>query len=305
MQQYHRQSSLRWPAGIPQGSMPADLSTLAFTTQMDGLMDPMYAQFAQSSTIDGFNGFAMPIYEQSGSFDALLSPSPTASPHSSPITPTAETPSKLKAQNSDRTSRTTKKARRHTKLCRRNKGSQASASLPKLQPKDPKPTDSETIKTEQYPSGRIEFDTEVDQLLRAIHREDPKGATTVKEEPLMLTPAPSPKEEPMSPLLPFAHLSTPAKRFGCTEPGCNKVFSQKGHLVTHSRVHTGEKPYVSCPLYETSKTRSLIAKPAMRVPWLRPAFYSSREHEGTSTPVPSNGRYLLTINRVTCDVTME
>lgn len=178
-------------------------------------------------------------------------------------------------------------------------GSLVDFPSPSPHPKDIKPINSRTIK--QQLTGRIEFNTDVDQLLRAIHREDLNGATAVKEEPLMLSPSPSPKGASM---LPFAHPPTLAKMFRCTQPGCNGVFSQKAHLTTHTRVHTGEKPYVSCPSNEISKTGSLLTKPEMRVPRLRPALYSSRKHEGMPTPASRTGRHLLTTSRVTCDVTM-
>jgi uncharacterized Zn-finger protein len=34
------------------------------------------------------------------------------------------------------------------------------------------------------------------------------------------------------------------KRFGCQFESCNKVFSEKTRLLIHSRIHSGEKPYV-------------------------------------------------------------
>ncbi|MTI11500.1 C2H2-type zinc finger protein, partial [Sansalvadorimonas verongulae] len=32
--------------------------------------------------------------------------------------------------------------------------------------------------------------------------------------------------------------------FVCDQDGCNRSFIQSGHLTTHKRTHTGDKPYV-------------------------------------------------------------
>jgi uncharacterized Zn-finger protein len=108
---------------------------------------------------------------------------------------------------------------------------------------------SKTITVNQNPNESIEFDTNVDQLMRAIQVDN----VNVKEESQqLLTPSPSPKQEPSTPpgLLPCASdldKKGPVKprKYIYTGPNCNKTFSQKTHLTIHLRTHSGIRPYVS------------------------------------------------------------
>lgn len=102
------------------------------------------------------------------------------------------------------------------------------------------------------PEHRIQFETDVDELMKAIQtksEEDEEGAGQT------LTPAHTPKADVImdtqSPASSHHHAcSTPApesklkKKWVCDGPNCNKRFVQKTHLDIHRRTHTGLKPYV-------------------------------------------------------------
>ncbi|KAK7421776.1 DNA-binding transcription factor [Neonectria punicea] len=92
------------------------------------------------------------------------------------------------------------------------------------------------------PEHQVNFETEVDVLMKAIQKKADKEAEVTQP----LTPG-------MSPVSEVACLdhATPAKgdlkparkRYACSGPDCKKSFTQKTHLDIHRRTHTGDKPY--------------------------------------------------------------
>ena len=109
---------------------------------------------------------------------------------------------------------------------------------------------SKTITANQTinPKDRIDFATDVDQLMKAIQTDEPDADSQT------LTPMGSPKLEhisshssPASPAVSLCSSSqgtTKPKKYWCDGPNCNKGFSQKTHLDIHKRTHTGKRPYV-------------------------------------------------------------
>lgn len=102
-------------------------------------------------------------------------------------------------------------------------------------------TSNETLN----PGDQINFETEVDELMKAIQRKADLQVDTVQQP---LTPGMSPVSEAS-----FESQGTPGpmdsktarKRYRCDGPNCQKSFTQKTHLDIHRRTHTGIKPYVS------------------------------------------------------------
>ncbi|KAJ3458448.1 DNA-binding transcription factor [Fusarium solani] len=100
-------------------------------------------------------------------------------------------------------------------------------------------TSNETIN----PDDQVNFETEVDELMKAIQRKGEKELD-VAQQPL--TPGMSPVSEAS-----LENNGTPApadsktskKRYVCNGPNCKKSFTQKTHLDIHRRTHTGDKPY--------------------------------------------------------------
>ncbi|KYK58733.1 putative finger protein AZF1 [Drechmeria coniospora] len=100
------------------------------------------------------------------------------------------------------------------------------------------------------PADRVNFETEVDELMKAIQKSDEDEAAAAQT----LTPAQTPSAEAGSgPQSPASHAqpSTPGmtetklkKKWVCDGPNCTKRFVQKTHLDIHRRTHTGHKPYV-------------------------------------------------------------
>lgn len=106
------------------------------------------------------------------------------------------------------------------------------------------------------PKDRIDFDTGVDQLMKAIQCDD---GGKQDSESQSFTPMASPKVEevsvgsspvsiemsPCSSSQETAQRAAKPKKYFCDGPNCNKGFSQKTHLDIHKRTHTGKRPYVS------------------------------------------------------------
>ncbi|KAF5985955.1 hypothetical protein FBULB1_2687 [Fusarium bulbicola] len=100
-------------------------------------------------------------------------------------------------------------------------------------------TSNETLN----PGDQINFETEVDELMKAIQRKANLQVDTVQQP---LTPGMSPVSEAS-----FESQGTPGpmdnkiarKRYRCDGPNCQKSFTQKVHLDIHRRTHTGIKPY--------------------------------------------------------------
>ncbi|UNI18914.1 DNA-binding transcription factor [Purpureocillium takamizusanense] len=100
------------------------------------------------------------------------------------------------------------------------------------------------------PADRVNFETEVDELMKVIQQndDDEEAKSTVG------TPAQTPNAESASgsqspasfrqPSTPAQTEPKPKKKWVCDGPSCNKRFVQKTHLDIHRRTHTGHKPYV-------------------------------------------------------------
>lgn len=96
------------------------------------------------------------------------------------------------------------------------------------------------------PADRVNFETDVDELMKAIQTQAEKEAVT--QGP---TPVSTPRmDDACSPVSPHdmgsaaAADEKPKKKWVCDGPNCNKSFIQKTHLDIHRRTHTGAKPYV-------------------------------------------------------------
>ncbi|TQS33176.1 hypothetical protein Golomagni_06487, partial [Golovinomyces magnicellulatus] len=113
-----------------------------------------------------------------------------------------------------------------------------------------------TAKTITYnetinPADRVNFETDVDELMKAIQRK--KDAAAAAEATQGPTPIATPKGDvsagPSSPAS-CSQVSVdssdnkPKKKWVCDGPSCNKSFVQKTHLDIHRRTHTGARPYV-------------------------------------------------------------
>lgn len=111
------------------------------------------------------------------------------------------------------------------------------------------------------PADRINFETDVDELMKVIQEKEDQDQSARTQAS---TPAQTPTAEsgPQSPVS-TAHSSTsraepkPKKKWVCNGPSCNKRFVQKTHLDIHRRTHTGAKPYVSRGPPERPRAREL------------------------------------------------
>lgn len=100
------------------------------------------------------------------------------------------------------------------------------------------------------PADRINFETDVDELMKVIQDKEDREEGGRTQAP---TPAQTPNDELSGSQSPVStiHSSTsrseqkPKKKWVCDGPNCNKRFVQKTHLDIHRRTHTGQKPYVS------------------------------------------------------------
>lgn len=124
----------------------------------------------------------------------------------------------------------------------------STASIPSLASKTI--TSNET----NNPEDQVHFDTEVDELMKAIQRKADAAqqlptpgmspASDVGLDTCQSSPAPSSSSQ--------GDAKASRKRYVCNGPSCNKSFTQKTHLDIHRRTHSGEKPYVSsCKPFQT------------------------------------------------------
>ncbi|KAH6611181.1 hypothetical protein Trco_001201 [Trichoderma cornu-damae] len=89
------------------------------------------------------------------------------------------------------------------------------------------------------PAERINFKTDIDELMKAIQR-----SQTKEECQQTLTPAQTPKDVASgSPVL-LTQRGKPRKQWFCDGPNCGKAFIQKTHRDIHQRTHTGQRPYL-------------------------------------------------------------
>lgn len=102
------------------------------------------------------------------------------------------------------------------------------------------------------PKDRVNFETDVDELMKAIQTRAEEQEEAVGQT---LTPAHTPKADGSLDGNSPAHAqqtcsasvpeSKPKKKWVCDGPNCNKRFVQKTHLDIHRRTHSGLRPYVS------------------------------------------------------------
>ncbi|PHH67795.1 hypothetical protein CDD80_519 [Ophiocordyceps camponoti-rufipedis] len=100
------------------------------------------------------------------------------------------------------------------------------------------------------PADRINFETDVDELMKAIQTKD-EDEDDIPVRGQAPTPAQTPgsdsvsgPQSPVRPPSPSRSQTKSKKKWVCDGPSCNKRFVQKTHLDIHRRTHTGLKPYV-------------------------------------------------------------
>lgn len=91
------------------------------------------------------------------------------------------------------------------------------------------------------PADKIEFRTEVDELMKAI-----QGTRAKEDHQQPPTPAPTPEHVATPPSTLPTQRGKPRKQWICDGPNCGRVFTQKTHRDIHQRTHTGHRPY-TCP----------------------------------------------------------
>jgi hypothetical protein len=105
------------------------------------------------------------------------------------------------------------------------------------------------------PANQVSFNTEVDNLVKALQAKKDTDGIVKKVEAEQQSLADIPMVEPIARSVsvksPAAQADSPQaegrfsrKRYECDIAGCGKTFFQKTHLDIHKRSHTGDKPYV-------------------------------------------------------------
>ena len=104
------------------------------------------------------------------------------------------------------------------------------------------------------PADRVDFQTDVDELMKAIQikAEAKANAAAQGQAPTPVhTPcgetnmdAQSPASSCQASVASSGQEVKPKKKWVCDGPNCNKRFVQKTHLDIHRRTHTGLKPYI-------------------------------------------------------------
>ncbi|KAK0636191.1 hypothetical protein B0T17DRAFT_587436 [Bombardia bombarda] len=101
-------------------------------------------------------------------------------------------------------------------------------------------------------ASQVEFNTHIDALMKAIQAKKDAEAAATKMAPEQTAPELDIKAENLSSPPPLPQEKSRAqqrdgklerKRYPCDIPGCTKSFTQKTHLDTHRRAHTGDKPF--------------------------------------------------------------
>lgn len=90
------------------------------------------------------------------------------------------------------------------------------------------------------PADKIDFKTDVDELMKAI-----QGSRAKEDRQRLPTPAPTPEHVATPPSTLLFQGGKPRKQWICDGPNCGRAFTQKTHRDIHQRTHTGYRPYVS------------------------------------------------------------
>ncbi|KAL9471421.1 hypothetical protein ACSS6W_009362 [Trichoderma asperelloides] len=104
------------------------------------------------------------------------------------------------------------------------------------------------------PADKIDFKTDVDELMKAIQGSRSKG-----DYEQLPTPAPTPEYVATPPSTLHTQSGKPRKQWICDGPNCGRAFTQKTHRDIHQRTHTGHRPYTHQNNFHKATLKKLIA----------------------------------------------